>query len=37
MSIHGDLKGIIGKALPDIDSLELDAGEKKLLKGDDDE
>ncbi len=37
LAIHGDLKGIIGKALPDIDSLELKAGEKKLLKGDDDE
>lgn len=37
IAIHGDLKGIIGKALPDIEKLELDAGSKKPLKGDDDE
>jgi hypothetical protein len=36
-SLYGDLQGIIGKSLPEIEELELDAGDKKLLKGDDDE
>ncbi len=36
-SLYGDLQGIIGKSLPEIEELEVDAGDKKLLKGDDDE